>query len=58
MAKRVESIQITMAKTSKGILYCMLHAPSADVPVASAGGLQVPLTLVFSWTSPSTGRAG
>jgi hypothetical protein len=34
-----------------------LHA-APDVPVASAGGLQVPLTLGGKKSSPSTGRAG
>ena len=52
--ERMESIQMSMAKGPVR----ELHAPSDLVPVASAGGLQPPLTLDSLPSSFTTGETG
>ena len=52
--ERMVSIQMSMAKG----LVRELHAPPDLVPVASAGGLQQPLTLDSLPTSLTTGETG
>ena len=53
MQQRMEGIGIGIAMAKKGFEGISLH-----VPVASAGGLQVPLALALQQTSPSTGSGG